>query len=118
MVENSVRALRVTPRGVITDVWLPADTREQLTAMYQHLSCSLVELVRLGEELTMWCDEEGFLAARPKANLCAIGIAARHGSTGRPFVGTVLFTGGRSRVPWFGSWARSSRWVCDTTAST
>jgi len=93
MPENTVRALRVSPRGELTDVLLPEDTRAQLAAMYRQMDCALVEPVSLSESLTMWCDEEGFLTARPEVNLCATGVAARRGITGQPYAGTVLFTG-------------------------
>lgn len=94
MVNDPIRALRVTPGGAITDVTLPPDVLGQLEAMCQQTECSLVEPVDLGSELTMWCDEEGLVARTPVANLCATGIAARRGLSSQPYVGTVLFTGG------------------------
>jgi len=93
MPENTVRALRVSPRGELAEVSLPEDTRAQLAAMYRQMDCALVEPVSLSESLTMWCDEEGFLTARPEVNLCATGVAARRGITHQPYAGTVLFTG-------------------------
>lgn len=93
MTDNTVRTLRVTPRGEITDVWLPAG-HAQLAAMYRQMNCETVEPVALASDVTMWCDEDGFLTASPMVNLCATGVAARHGLTCQPYVGTVLFTGG------------------------
>ena len=94
MANDPIRAMRVTPAGAITDVTLPPDVHGQLGAMCQQIECSLVEPVGLGAGLTMWCDEEGLVTRTPVANLCATGIAARHGLCAQPYVGTVLFTGG------------------------
>lgn len=96
MTDNTVRALRVTPRGEITDVCLP-EGHARLAAMYRQMNCESVEPVALASDLAMWCDEDGFHADRPVINLCATGVAARHGFTHQPYVGTVLFTGGAGR---------------------
>jgi hypothetical protein len=92
MDENTVQALRVTPRREITDMQLPQGSK-QLAAMYQALGCTTVEPVVLADDLTMWCDEDGF-AKNPVVNVCVTGVAARHGRIDQPCVGTVLFTGG------------------------
>jgi hypothetical protein len=93
MANESGRAVRVTPRGAISDVTLPPEVGGQLAAMRENLDCSLVQPVDLTSEVTMWCDEESLLAHSPEVNLCATGIAARHGLSAQPYVGTVLFTG-------------------------
>lgn len=93
MANDPVRALYVSPGGAITDVTLPADAQGQFEAMRGRIGCALVEPVDLGDGLMMWCDEEGFLAAEPKLNLCATGVAAGRGRLEQPYVGTVVFTG-------------------------
>lgn len=95
MTDNAVQALRVTPRGEITDVWMP-EGYARLAAMYRQMNCESVEPVALASDLAMWCDEDGFHTDRPVVNLCATGVAARHGFTHQPYVGTVLFTGAAS----------------------
>lgn len=93
MANDPVRAMCVSPGGAITEVTLPVDVQDQLDAMHRQIGCSLVEPVDLGDELTMWCDEEGFLVPEPQVNLCATGVAASHGRLEQPYVGTVVFTG-------------------------
>lgn len=93
MANDPIRALRVTPGGAINEVALPSGSGGQLGAIREQIGCSMVEPVSLGPDLLMWCDEEGFLAAEPKLNLCATGVAAGHGRRDQPYVGTAVFTG-------------------------
>ena len=97
MANGPIRALRVTPGSAINEVLLPSGSEGQLGAMREQIGCSMVEPIGLGRELVMWCDEEGFLAAEPKLNLCATGVAAGHGRLEQPYVGTVVFTGAAVR---------------------
>ncbi|WAX55136.1 DUF3846 domain-containing protein [Jatrophihabitans cynanchi] len=93
MANGPIRALRVTPGGAINEVLLPSGSEGQLGVMREQIGCSMVEPVGLGPDLMMWCDEEGFLAAEPKLNLCATGIGASHGRVEQAYVRTTVFTG-------------------------
>lgn len=93
MANGRILALRVTPGGAINEVVLPSESGGQLGAVRVQLGWSMVELVGLGPDLMMWCDEDGFLAAEPKLKLCATGVAAGHGRLEQPYVGTAVFTG-------------------------
>ena len=93
MANAPIGALRVTPGGANNEVALTSGSGGQLGAIRGQIGCSTVEPVGLGPELAMWCDEGELLAAEPKLNLCATGIAARHGRLEQPYVGTADFTG-------------------------
>ena len=93
MANGPIRGLRVTPGGAINEVAFPPGSGGQLGAIREQIGCSMVEPVGLGPDLVMGCDEEEVLAAEPRLNLCATGVAARHGRLEQPYVGTVVFTG-------------------------
>lgn len=79
MANGPIRALRVTPGGAINEVVLPSGSGGQLGAIRKQIGCSMVDPVGLSPDLMMWRNEEGFLAAEPKLNLSATGVAAGHG---------------------------------------
>jgi hypothetical protein len=84
-------AIVLHPDGNIEEINLPADTRENLAAMYKAIGCSLVDVVRLTTTLDMWLDDEG-MYTQP-VNLPATALARKHGYVWQPYHGTVVLCG-------------------------
>ncbi|MGW4718287.1 DUF3846 domain-containing protein [Nocardia sp. NPDC004260] len=62
--------------------------RSHLTQMYEHLDCSLVDVVRLDDGLDMWLDDEGMY--NHEINPLATLIAHLYGHVHQPYWGPVL----------------------------
>ncbi len=61
--------------------------------LYEQIGCSIVTPVELGAHLTLWCDDEGLLAATPEINPLATKLCGAYGPLGSYLVGTVVLTG-------------------------
>jgi hypothetical protein len=76
-----------------------ADGSEQATLsdLYRRIGCRSAEVVPLEQDVFMWLDEEGLLAApMPTVNRPAIALAAALGRA-QYYVGIVVYTGGADR---------------------
>ena len=71
---GSGKAVLILPDGTCTAVDFPGK-RDTLHAMYHHLECATVELVRLDGGVDMWIDEEGKFAGPAIINNVATMLA-------------------------------------------
>lgn len=88
-----VAALAVYPDGALADVTLMGG--RVLEDLYGLIGCRSVDVVRLGESLDMWVDDEGMLvgaASRPATRL-----AREYGFVWQPYYGVAVLTGGADR---------------------
>lgn len=64
-----------------------------LPHLYEQIGCSMVTPVGLGTNLTLWCDDEGLLAAAPQVNHLATKLCGLYGPLRSHLVGAVVLTG-------------------------
>lgn len=58
-----MRAVLIDPATrTITEVSVPDESKRHLPAMYAHLGCSCVDVVRLSPDEDMWIDDEGLIS--------------------------------------------------------
>ena len=89
----SVAALVIYPDGAVVDVLLEAG--RVLDGSYGVIGCRSVDVVRLGDNMDMWLDDEGMLVG--KVNGPATRLARSYGFVWQPYFGVVVVTGGADR---------------------
>lgn len=87
---SDVAALAVYPDGALVDVVLPAG--RVLEGLYRVIGCRCVDVVRLGEGLDMWVDDEGMINGT--ASGPATRLARSYGHIWQPYFGVAVVTGG------------------------
>lgn len=87
---STIRGIRVAVDGTLTDVELPNDG--VLDALYHHIDCRNVDVVRLRSDLDMWIDGEGALVeAAPNVVASWIAVVANAEEVSLPYFGNVVF---------------------------
>lgn len=85
-----ITALLIGHDDRLTDLALPADPQDRVTAIQRHMACRIVSIVRLTTSLDLWLDDAP-LRTGP-ANLAATALARRYGHHGRYLHGHVIIT--------------------------
>ena len=88
---KTVTAVRLDVDGTATVIELEQTEAGVGEALRAALDCRFFDVVRLGDGLDMWLDEEGLLVAEPVVNSVATRIARFHGFIWQPYVGPVVF---------------------------
>lgn len=91
MSNTSFRAVTISAKSELVEVvW---DASNSLLSHLQNAVGGFVDVVRLGPNLDMWVNDDGFALELPH-NVAATGIARHHGFRHQIYVGPAVFTGG------------------------
>ena len=89
--------ITIHPTGrVVVNGW--PGTGQLMPHLYEQIQCSVTTPIELGTQLTMWCDDEGLIAAAPELNQLATKLCALYGPLRCYLVGIVVLTGPADRT--------------------
>lgn len=82
-----------TPGGAVSVVQRPTH-QNTLQWLYGTIGCHTVDVVELGDGLSLWLDDEGLLTQAPRLNLPATALAASFGELRQGLYGPAVLLGG------------------------
>ncbi|MGW8769010.1 DUF3846 domain-containing protein [Streptomyces sp. NPDC055815] len=90
-------ALLVLPDGMFKVIDWPANSGETLKTLRTEIECSMVDVVDITPNLSMWIDDEGLYSENPYVNVAASYLFSRYATPHQPYLGNAVFTGGTDK---------------------
>jgi hypothetical protein len=88
-----LQGILFTPDGAVSVVQRPTQ-QDTLRWLYGTIGCHTVDVVELGDGLSLWLDDEGLLTESPRLNLPATALAASFGDLRQGLYGPAVLLGG------------------------
>lgn len=82
----------------LVDAELWQENGSTLRALYHHLQCRAVDVIRLTDSIDLWVDDEAMLVSEPQVNTVLTNITIAFGHYFQPIHGAGLFLSGNDKT--------------------